>query len=172
MSTAVRSPSVETTVIVPNMRRTSLISTNKPIDISTAGRAALIMTSAKTNISFPVSKMENSYRLEPSEKFPYTVVREIMKKVMHDLIGDEEYDAEKCTMLSANLADVIKQKAKEVCSPRYKIVTNISIGQLNGSSLCLTSRCLWNERFDSYSEYTYTNGKLYAVGLVHGLFSE
>ncbi|XP_041359429.1 dynein light chain Tctex-type 5-like [Gigantopelta aegis] len=172
MSTAVRRPS---TGNVPNMRRPSLISTHKhppSVDISTSGRAAMIMTSAQTHTTVPVSKMENSFSLEPSEKFPYSEVKEIMKIVMHDMIGNMSYDAEECTTLSANLADVIKQKVKEVCIPRYKIVTNVSIGQLSGSSLCLTSRCIWNEKFDNYSEYTYTNGKLYAVGLVHGMFCE
>ena len=83
-----------------------------------------------------------------------------------------QYDKEGCKQLTITLADAIKKRVKELGYPRYKLVTNVAIGQARDSSVALASRCVWNEHFDTFAEYTYKNESLFAVGLVYALYCD
>ena len=85
---------------------------------------------------------------------------------------DKQYDQEVCKQLTSTLADAIKTRVKELGYSRYKLVTNVAIGQVQQTSVAFASRCIWNDHFDSFAEYTYKNGSLFAVGLVYALYCD
>ena len=41
--------------------------------------------------------------------------------------------------------------------PRYKLVCQATVGESNGQSMRLASRCLWDKDFDTCAETTWTN---------------
>lgn len=41
--------------------------------------------------------------------------------------------------------------------PRYKLVCQATVGESNGQSMRVASRCLWDKDFDSCAETTWTN---------------
>lgn len=91
---------------------------------------------------------------------------------MESMLADKKYNTEECTQLSKTLADVIKQRVKELGYARYKLVTMVAIGQRRDSGVAFSSRCVWNAQFDSFAEHTYKNKSLYAVGLVYAVYAE
>nr|KAG5701563.1 hypothetical protein BaRGS_024813 [Batillaria attramentaria] len=91
---------------------------------------------------------------------------------MEAMLTDKTYDASSCNQLSKTLADVIKQRVKELGHARYKIVSVVAIGQAQPSSVAFASRCVWNANFDSFAEYTYRNSSLYAIGLVYAVYCD
>ncbi|XP_067678560.1 dynein light chain Tctex-type 5-like [Haliotis asinina] len=173
MSTAVRRQSTDTGRV--NLRRQSIDINRVGSNISRPSmegtRAAMILTSAQSRLP-PGPRMENSYRLEPEKVFPTCTVKKIIQSVFEEMMGDKEYDPAESTLLAAKLADVIKHRVKELGHTRYKIVATVAIGPAALSSVAMVSRCVWNPNVDTFAEYAYQNGKLYAIGLVYGLYLE
>ena len=122
----------------------------------------------------PVIQYENTYRIEPDQVFPSQKVREITHDVLESHLKDLRYDAEDCPKLSRTLTDTIKQEIKGLGNPRYKIVVLVAIGQKMDSrpSIFVTSRCIWNDKFDNFVEVMYANKSLYAVGLVYWVYAD
>ncbi|KAK7100579.1 dynein light chain Tctex-type 5-like isoform X2 [Littorina saxatilis] len=150
-------------------------------NIHSSSRTALIMTSAQSRrVSFsqapPISAVsrsyENSYKTEPEKEFSPAAAKRVIREVMEAMLNDQKYDSATCNQLTLTVADVIKKRVKELGFARYKIVTNIAIGQADETSVAFASRCVWNVNFDSFAEYTYKNGSLFAVGLVYALYCD
>ncbi|XP_071119474.1 dynein light chain Tctex-type 5-like [Haliotis cracherodii] len=173
MSTAVRRQSTDTGRV--NLRRQSVdvnrIASNIGRSSMDGTRAAMILTSAQSRPP-QGPRMENSYRLEPEKAFPSVSVKKIIQSVFEEMIGDKEYDPAESTLLAGKLADVIKHRVKELGHPRYKIVATVALGPAVMSSVAMVSRCVWNPSMDTFAEYAHKNGKMYACGLVYGLYLE
>jgi len=133
---------------------------------SLTGRSALIMTStAKQNI-----KYENTYRIEPKVKFSADKIQEIIKDILENELSDQIYKPDFCVSQSKLIAEKIKQAVKGQDFDRYKLVVIVAIGEKESSpSVSFTSRCMWNDHADNYSEYVYRNNHLYAVGMVYAV---
>ncbi|XP_032236835.2 dynein light chain Tctex-type 5-A [Nematostella vectensis] len=115
----------------------------------------------------------NTYRLEPGKQFEVTVVQRIMREVFEEEIKDLEYDAEKCAPLCKRLSDVVKARVKGLQYPRYKIIALVYVGQKEGQDVRITSRCVWDTRFDNCAQYAYEGlHDTYAVGMVYGIYQE
>ena len=44
------------------------------------------------------------------------------------------------------------------------------INERKGQSLNVSSRSLWESRFDNYASVSYMNDEVFAIGIVHGLY--
>ena len=155
--------------IMMDARRPSQSDRKQSIVESTTGRSTLIMTSAQTQR--PNVKYENTYKLEPDRKFKSDEVKKKIKEVLEKELDGVKYDKDKCTGLSKTLAESIKRQVKVLGFVRYKLVVIVAIGQREEShpSLAFTSRCIWNENMDNFSEYNYKSPSLFAVGLVYAM---
>lgn len=51
-------------------------------------------------------RFENTYQLEPSKKFPYSTVQNIIKESMENLLSEEQYRPEFCRDMTKTLSDV------------------------------------------------------------------
>jgi hypothetical protein len=56
--------------------------------------------------------------------------------------------------------------------PRYKIISNVIIGQCKDQGLETASRAVWDAKNDNFSYVVYKNTSLFAIGLVHGVYFE
>ena len=90
--------------------------------------------------------------------------------VDHALEREKEYDCEKCTQLSKDLSQIIKDALKNLNYDRYKYVIQVILGQSQDENLMMTCRCLWDLQSDNYVSYIYSNKKVVCAVAVFGLF--
>ena len=115
---------------------------------------------------------ENTYQLEPKEKFQASKVREIIEDVLKTTLKDETYDPKSCRQFVKTLCEIIKGRVKELKFERYKIVVTVSIGQLKDQGFRMGSRCCWDAKMDTYATASFRNKSLFAVGTVWGVYYE
>ncbi|OWF47380.1 tctex1 domain-containing protein 1-B-like [Mizuhopecten yessoensis] len=136
------------------------------------GRSALITTSAQGQRPVNII-LENTYKNCPDKVVRNDDIRRCIQEVFEQELPETTYSEEECCILSKRLAEMIKQSVKSLVQ-RHKIITVVALGQRQdySPSVAFTSRCVWNANFDTFSEYTYKNTSLYAVGLVYVLYAE
>lgn len=103
--------------------------------------------------SFKVSKAEKIIKAVLEEKLQYTNERDKKGRLTWS------YDADECRELSQDItADILEQiKAEAGGMPRYKLICQASVGENNGQSMRMASRCLWDKDFDTCASVTWTN---------------
>ncbi|KAM5161701.1 dynein light chain Tctex-type 5 [Callospermophilus lateralis] len=116
--------------------------------------------------------MENTYQLGPTKHFPVVTVNHILQDVLTDYLQKEEYEPEFCRQITKTISEVIKARVKELMIPRYKLIVMIHIGQLNGQSILIGSRCLWDPKSDTVSSYVFRNSSLFALANVYAVYFE
>ncbi|XP_077981281.1 dynein light chain Tctex-type 5-B-like [Glandiceps talaboti] len=103
-------------------------------------------------VARPPVKYDNTYKMEPDCRFPQPEVKRIIVDVLQSMLQNETYEPAKCLRLTKQVADVIKDRVKELSSQRYKIVCYVYVGSLDGGSLSCVSQCVWNDQFDTSAE--------------------
>ncbi|XP_063435922.1 dynein light chain Tctex-type 5-like [Mytilus trossulus] len=110
---------------------------------------------------------ENSYKLEPDGKFQSDKINSVIQEILKNELVDKTYKPEICVGQSKLLAEKIKQAVKAQGFKKYKLVVVVSIGENEVSpSVSFSSQCIWNASVDNYSENSYFNNSLYAIGRV------
>lgn len=118
-------------------------------------------------------KYENTYHLEPGRKFEASKVKAIIDNVFESLLKKEEtYDHTANSQLVKSLAQIIKERVKDLNYERYKIVCSVTIGQLKEQGLRIGSRCCWDAKWDTYAESSFKNKNIFAVATVWGVYYE
>merc|ERR1711918_295821 len=57
-----------------------------------------------------------------------------------------------------NISETIKMKVKEECNtPRYKVVVQVTTGELKDQGVRVASRSLWDTATDNYSSSSFQN---------------
>lgn len=115
---------------------------------------------------------ENTFQLEPYEKFQSEKVKTIIDSVLESHLKDEEYDHKSCKQLVLTLSEIIKSRVKELNYQRYKIVCIVNIGQLKEQGFRMGSRCCWDPKWDTFATGSFKNKTLFAVGSVWGVYYE
>ena len=115
---------------------------------------------------------ENTYQLEPKEKFQPSKVKEIIEDVLKNTLKDDAYDPKSCRQSVKTLCEIIKGRVKELKYDRYKIVVTVSIGQLKEQGFRMGSRCCWDAKQDTFATGSFRNKTLFAVGTVWGVYYE
>lgn len=67
---------------------------------------------------------------------------------------------------------MIRSRVKELQIPRFKVITVVTIGSVNGQGMTVGSRCLWDAAVDMQSSFEFKNQHLFAVGIVYGVYTE
>lgn len=70
------------------------------------------------------------------------------------------------------LSEELKDRVKQMGLDRYKLVTNVIMGQRREQGVMITSRCAWDVRLDSYATYTFQNKSLFCTASVYGIYRE
>ena len=123
-------------------------------------------------IPSPIIVYENTYKLVPESKFHEGKVREIIKNVFAENIQEKQYDAGICGSKCKLLSEIIKERVKHLSMDRFKIVCLVMMGEEAKQSMLVTSRCLWDQRFDNYVTVEMKSGNIVALGLVFALYAE
>lgn len=120
----------------------------------------------------PGGIVQNSYKLTPDRNFPVKEVQEILESTLNEHFKDKKYEDVKCSDLCPSLSRIIQYKVKGIGLRRYKLVTMVYIGENRGQSARVTSRCLWNEKYDSYASASYYSETIFAQATVYGVYLE
>ncbi|KAL8603554.1 hypothetical protein ACOMHN_052783 [Nucella lapillus] len=120
----------------------------------------------------PVVNMEPTYRMEPQRKFRPTQVEKMLKAVMDEKMSKFHYSARICANMCKVLGDDIKDKVKQMNFDRYKIVSNVVIGQKKEQAVMMCSRCAWDDKLDNFASYTFQNEHIFCTATVFGIYME
>lgn len=126
-----------------------------------------------SGLSFLKTPPQNSYRLEPTERFETPKVQRIIEEELENELKGVSYSPEICSQKTKILCDVIKAKVKSLKFSRYKYVVVVFIGQKSGQCARVASRCVWDTRYDNYAQHVYEGPTdVFAIGTVYGLYHE
>lgn len=120
----------------------------------------------------PVVFYENTYKMAPDSRIHEGKVREIILGVLKENITETKYDPNMCGQKCQLISEIIKERVKTLNMDRFKIICMVMIGQVNDQSMLVTSRCLWDHRFDNSVSVEYKLGNIIAVGLVFAVYAE
>ncbi|XP_066548767.1 dynein light chain Tctex-type 5-A [Amia ocellicauda] len=116
--------------------------------------------------------LENSYQPQPERRFSVEETQAVIKAVADDLLQDVEYDGEACSALTVRLAERIKEAAKGLLYPRYKLICFVVLAQTKHAEVSCSSRSLWCPGVDSYAEYCFKNHSLLALCVLYAVYQE
>ena len=112
-----------------------------------------------------------NYLVEPQQKFNPEQASRIIYDQLSQQLKDQCYNNFQSGHLTTELSKIIQREIQlQQKLTRYKIVTMVWLGQKQGQSTQLASRCLWNQEFDNYASATFTNGTIFATGLVFAVY--
>ena len=98
---------------------------------------------------------------------------ELDGKINADMMADWQDDPEDFDILSKSIAEKIRAAVKENLNVnRYKVVVQVTLGQLKDQGVRITSRCLWDTQTDNYASISYKNEFLWGSAMVFGLYAE
>lgn len=119
-------------------------------------------------------RYENTYRMEPNDEYKLDLVRvrRVATSAMETAIAGYKYDANQAKQFSATLAERIRSQMKQLPFPRYKIVTQVCISQKNGQDLRITSRCIWDLRWDRHLTITKETSDAYVTVTIFFIYTE
>lgn len=100
-------------------------------------RASYMSRKSSESYGLPKVKLQNTYRIElkENEKFNPSLVKPKMNDILEGALKDQEYNASNANILSKEISQDIVREIRTIAhgiSPRYKIVSHVSIGQLKG----------------------------------------
>ena len=132
------------------------------------------LTIAKSREDQQKPRLANTYKLSPDEGMAScsSKVRQIAEEILESELSDMTYDREICGKMACDLAAKIKAKVKELGIPRYKIVCQVIIGQVQEQGIEAASRCVWDSKTDTYECISYKNRSVFAVAMIHGVYFE
>ena len=122
--------------------------------------------------SAPV-RYENTYRMHPTKKFFPDKAEAIIKDVLRAALNEKIYDFTTFSKLTSELSDQIKERVKDSMDlPRYKLVSFVTAGQVKEQGVKVGSRCVWNAHCDHYASASFSNGSVFAVGVLYAAYFE
>ncbi|ELU14715.1 hypothetical protein CAPTEDRAFT_122867, partial [Capitella teleta] len=87
--------------------------------------------------------------------------------LLEGLLESEKYDPESAPGLSVTVANAIRNDLKSMETPRYKLICHVTLGQKSGQHLAMASRCIWNDKYDTFASTTFQNSTLFAAATVY-----
>ncbi|XP_050402182.1 dynein light chain Tctex-type 5-B [Patella vulgata] len=115
---------------------------------------------------------ENTFRMEPPEKFRPDKVLPIIERVLTKHLEGVKYSSGECSSISKTIADEIKSAVKDLNFERYKIISQVTIGEKKDQGVRVGSRFLWDADRDNYASFSFENRSIFATGIVFAVYYE
>mmetsp|Transcript_20883 Transcript_20883/g.61011 ORF Transcript_20883/g.61011 Transcript_20883/m.61011 type:complete len:138 (-) Transcript_20883:626-1039(-) len=110
---------------------------------------------------------------EETEIFYPSQVKAIASEVLESELAGKEYDEDVSKEQIVAICDKIKARVKGECNiPRYKIIVQVTLGQMKDQGVRVASRCLWDTGTDNYASVKYQNQHLWSCAMIFGLYTE
>jgi len=106
----------------------------------------------------PVAQIDmKKIRPSYSEKFRPGIIQAILTEEIQELLLGKVYEEDKAQGWITELCTKINGKVKELGFPRYKHITNVTIGERRGQGIILGTKCVWDVDSDYSAYYSYSN---------------
>ena len=128
--------------------------------------------------------LEPTYHLGPNENERFspskakTIAKEILVGELDGKVDETSVEnwadfGDELENLSKDIADMIKERCIQSLNiPRYKILVQVTIGQMKDQGVKITSRCLWDTATDNYATVSFQNQHIWASAIVFGLYAD
>uniref|UniRef100_A0AC35TWG4 Tctex1 domain-containing protein 2 n=1 Tax=Rhabditophanes sp. KR3021 TaxID=114890 RepID=A0AC35TWG4_9BILA len=117
--------------------------------------------------------MDGGFVLRPNfqDKFRSTMGKKILSEVCTQILSDKTY--EKATMEDSSkiVAEVVREKLKELNLPRYKFIVEVIVAEARGQGMCVNSACMWDSDTDNVVNHLYTNTNLFCEAIIFAVFN-
>lgn len=119
-------------------------------------------------------RYENTFRMEPDSQHRMDIARvyRVISSVLETAIAAYTYDAAQAKQFTLALADRIRSQMKQLVCPRYKVVTQVCIGQKKNQDLRMASRCIWDTKWDRHVTITKETANAYVTVIIFCVFTE
>eukprot|EP01112_Ceratiomyxa_fruticulosa_P017240 TRINITY_DN5337_c0_g1_i1.p1 TRINITY_DN5337_c0_g1~~TRINITY_DN5337_c0_g1_i1.p1 ORF type:complete len:129 (-),score=16.97 TRINITY_DN5337_c0_g1_i1:33-419(-) len=116
---------------------------------------------------------ENTYITQPNpkQKFNAEVVRKVVEETVYTKLDRQKYNPSEATTIISDLCSTIQDQVKQFSFERYKIIVQVTLGEMKGEGCFISSRGLWDQQNDSYASYSFQNGSLFCVAMVFGCYT-
>lgn len=116
---------------------------------------------------------ESTRKIDAETRFKPHEIEKVAAGVLRQHLQDKSYDPELCRVASQLISSKISDALRRKSVRSYKHVVMVSIGSLRDRpGVYLGSRCLWNDKTDSFCTVRYQNKSLYAIAMIYGLYFE
>lgn len=122
----------------------------------------------------PQHRYENSYHMQPDNDHKLDtnrIIRTAMNTLETAMIG-YKYQRKEGKAFAELLADKIRSQMKSLQFNRYKIITQVSVGEKRGQDLRIVSQCLWNLQTDSRVTITKETANAYATVTIFFVYTD
>ncbi|XP_041357636.1 dynein light chain Tctex-type 5-B-like [Gigantopelta aegis] len=157
---------------VADSRRSSVFQMGNILSTKKASKKLGKSDKRETSPFQPAINYEPTYRMEPSAKFQSHTVRNILKCTLDERLEEFQYNAKMAPTMSQVLTDEIKERTKQLCMDRYKIIVTVILGEKRDQGVMVTSRCAWEPKFDSYATYSYQNKTIFCTATAYGIYMD
>ena len=99
-------------------------------------------------------------------------IQGIIDTVLESQLKTETYEPKASKQTALTLAQIIKDRVKDLGYERYKLICMVSIGQLNEQGFQMGSRCCWDAKWDTFASSSFKNKSLFAIAIVWGVYYE
>lgn len=99
------------------------------------------------------------YKIRPDlvQKFRPGAVQVLIERSIKDKLEGKEYSPEQCEEWVQQIMADVHEKVKALNYRRYKIITQVSVGERRGEGASSATRCLWDAEADCMATYTFLN---------------
>jgi hypothetical protein len=106
-------------------------------------------------------------------RFLSSAVKKIVDVVLEAELTGKEYEQEDAKEWSINICENIKKRVKEECHiPRYKIIVQVTTGEMKDQGARVASRSLWDTQTDNYASSSFQNQSLWCCAMVFGVYTD
>lgn len=122
------------------------------------------------NVETPVAEPVYQIRPQLHEKFKPLSAKEVIHNVLFDQLSAKSYDAQEAVQWTRDIADIIKEKVKELKFNRYKYMVNVVLGEQHGAGVKMGTRCIWDAEADTYAYDSFINDTIFCVATVYAVY--
>jgi len=109
--------------------------------------------------------------LMPISRFNVERVKVVVSEVLDGRLKNKVYKAKESSQLVKEMSSELLVKVAEMEFDNYKIMVQVTIGELQGQGCHIGSRGLWDNENDNYASVSFQNESLYCVATVFGCYS-
>ncbi|XP_076648280.1 dynein light chain Tctex-type protein 2B isoform X2 [Halictus rubicundus] len=112
------------------------------------------------------------YQMRPQlhEKFKPLRAKEVIHNILFDQLSTKVYDAQEAVQWTKDIADIIREKVKELNFKRYKYLVNVVLGEQHGAGVKMGTRCIWDAEADTYAYDSFVNDTIFCVATVYAVY--
>ncbi|XP_071442341.1 dynein light chain Tctex-type protein 2B-like [Hetaerina americana] len=115
---------------------------------------------------------DGQFKMRPHirDRFRPSTVKDIIHTVLREELVGKIYADSDPSMLSSNIAQLVKRKVMELGFPRYKYVVQVILGEQIGAGVRTGTRCLWDADCDNYASDVYIGDSIFCMAVVFAFF--